>query len=130
MGNGLAKILPDHVYSFWGNRIRFSLNPGKFSKKEHLLIAILAGSGASAAYAGEIISVQELYYHQKLSTMGGLILLCTTQLIGFGLAGLLNRVLVRPTASESRERLVEPFTVPNEYSPSGLAFYARSGLAL
>ena len=40
-----------------------------------LQIGILAGSGASAAYAGEIVSVQSLYYKQDLGTFGGLLLL-------------------------------------------------------
>lgn len=40
-----------------------------------LQIGILAGSGASAAYAGEIVSVQSLYYQQDLGTFGGLLLL-------------------------------------------------------
>lgn len=56
-------------------------------------IGILAGSGASAAYAGEIIAVQELYYHANLGAFGGLLLLLSTQLIGFGLSGLTYRLL-------------------------------------
>ncbi|KAG0658686.1 hypothetical protein C6P46_005682 [Rhodotorula mucilaginosa] len=74
-----------------------SLQRGPFGKKEHMLIGILAGSGASAAYAGEIVSVQSLYYQQDLGTFGGLLLLLSTQLIGFGLSGLTYAILVRPT---------------------------------
>ncbi|GAA5981396.1 hypothetical protein JCM11641_005307 [Rhodosporidiobolus odoratus] len=85
LGKWLDKILPD------------SLNPGPFNKKEHLLIGILAGSGASAAYAGEIVAVQSLYYKSDLGALGGLLLLLSTQLIGFGLSGLTYRLLVRPT---------------------------------
>lgn len=44
LGHALTHILPE------------SLSSGPFNKKEHLLIGVLAGSGASAAYAGEIIS--------------------------------------------------------------------------
>ncbi|GAA5905962.1 OPT family oligopeptide transporter [Sporobolomyces salmoneus] len=87
LGKWLAHILPD------------SLNhPAPFSKKEHVLVGVLASSGASAAYAGEIIAVQELYYHSDLGVFGGLLLLLSTQLIGFGLSGLTYRLLVRPTA--------------------------------
>lgn len=56
----------------------------------------MAASGASAAYAGEIISVQELYYHQRLGHLPSLLLLLSSQMIGFGLAGLMYRLLVRP----------------------------------
>ncbi|GAA5888097.1 hypothetical protein JCM16303_001503 [Sporobolomyces ruberrimus] len=86
-GKSLAHILPS------------SLNhPAPFSKKEHVLVGVLASSGASAAYAGEIVAVQELYYHSDLGVFGGLLLLLSTQLIGFGLSGLTYRLLVRPTA--------------------------------
>ncbi|GAA5961932.1 hypothetical protein JCM21900_001152 [Sporobolomyces salmonicolor] len=86
LGRWMERILPER------------LNPGPFNKKEHLLIGVLAGSGASAAYAGEIVAVQELFYHSNLGTFGGLLLLLSTQLIGFGLSGLTYRLLVRPTA--------------------------------
>ncbi|BGP17800.1 hypothetical protein JCM10213_001699 [Rhodosporidiobolus nylandii] len=85
LGKWMERLLPD------------SLNPGPFGKKEHLLIGILAGSGASAAYAGEIVAVQSLYYKSDLGAFGGLLLLLSTQLIGFGLSGLTYRLLVRPT---------------------------------
>ncbi|KAK4050273.1 hypothetical protein OIV83_003594 [Microbotryomycetes sp. JL201] len=85
LGHALTRVLPE------------SLNTGPFNKKEHLLIGVLAASGASAAYAGEIISVQDLYYKTDLGTFGGLLLLLSTQLIGFGLSGLTYRLLVRPT---------------------------------
>lgn len=85
------EILPDREYYLFGKR--FSLNPGPFSKKEHLLTSILAGSGSSAAYAGEIISVQDLYYHTDLGLIGSLLLLLSTQLIGFSFCFLTYRVL-------------------------------------
>lgn len=56
-------------------------------------IGVLAGSGASAAYAGEIISVQDLYYKTELGAVGGLLLLLSTQLIGFGFCALTYRLL-------------------------------------
>ncbi|BGP41555.1 hypothetical protein JCM10449v2_005546 [Rhodotorula kratochvilovae] len=82
--------LSDRFFPEW-------LVPGPFGKKEHLLVSILAGSGANAAYAGEIIAVQSLYYKTDLGMFGGLLLLLSTQLIGFGLSGLTYKLLVRPT---------------------------------
>jgi len=83
LGKLFARFLPD------------SLNhPTPFSKKEHVLVGVLASSGASAAYAGEIVAVQELYYHSDIGTFGGLLLLLSTQLIGFGLSGLTYNLLV------------------------------------
>ncbi|BGP25943.1 hypothetical protein JCM10295v2_004886 [Rhodotorula toruloides] len=91
-------ILVAHPLGGWMDRlVPDSLRRGAWNKKEHMLVGILAGSGASAAYAGEIISVQDLYYHSDLGNFGGLLLLLSTQLIGFGLSGLTYRFLVRPT---------------------------------
>ncbi|EHS63910.1 OPT family small oligopeptide transporter [Puccinia graminis f. sp. tritici CRL 75-36-700-3] len=75
-----------------------SLNPGEFSVKEHMLIGVLAGCASSAAYAGDIVAVQDLYYHQDMGHFGALLLILSTQLLGFGLAGLTYSILIRPTA--------------------------------
>ncbi|GAA5832438.1 hypothetical protein JCM11251_006454 [Rhodosporidiobolus azoricus] len=85
-------------WSIWKRILPDSLYTGPFNKKEHLLVGILAGSGASAAYAGEIVAVQSLYYKSDLGAFGGMLLLLSTQLIGFGLSGITYRLLVRPTA--------------------------------
>lgn len=60
MGNFLATHLPERNLRLLGREM--PLNPGPFSVKEHLLVTILATSGAEAAYAGDIIAVQDLYY--------------------------------------------------------------------
>jgi len=62
-------------------------------------VSILAGSGANAAYAGEIIAVQSLYYKTDLGMFGGLLLLLSTQLIGFGLSGLTYKLLCVSSSS-------------------------------
>lgn len=42
--------------------------------------------------------MQSLYYKNDLGTIGGLLLLLSSQLIGFGFSGLTYRLLVRPTS--------------------------------
>lgn len=76
----------------------FELNPGPFSMKEHVLVNILASSGSTAAYASDIISLQDLFYNQRMGIISSLTLLITTQTLGFGLAGLVEKVLVKPVA--------------------------------
>lgn len=76
----------------------FALNPGPFNVKEHLLIAVLASSGATSAYASDIINIQDLFFHQTLSNPAALVLLITTQTLGFGFAGMVHDILVRPVA--------------------------------
>ncbi|GAA95778.1 uncharacterized protein L969DRAFT_87803 [Mixia osmundae IAM 14324] len=100
LGKWCAALLPN-VEPIQG----WPLNPGPFSVKEHVLITVLAGSGATSAYAGDILAVQDLYYHQNLGAIAGIGLLVTTQVLGFALAGSVYRLLVRPT------KLVWPSTL-------------------
>ncbi|WFD22648.1 hypothetical protein MEQU1_001322 [Malassezia equina] len=90
----MAKVLPDRVVNIFG--WRFQLNPGPFSVKEHVLIAVIVSSGATSAYASDIINIQELFFGQHMSALPSLVLLITTQVIGFGFAGLVYDLLVRP----------------------------------
>ncbi|WFD47616.1 hypothetical protein GLX27_002268 [Malassezia furfur] len=94
MARWMASALPDRVINLFG--WRFRLNPGPFSAKEHVLIAVTVTSGATSAYASDIINIQELFFHQHMSAIPALTLLITTQVIGFGFAGLVYDLLVRP----------------------------------
>lgn len=94
IGKAMARRLPKKRVHFL--RWSFELNPGPFSIKEHLLIAILASSGASSAYASDILNIQELFFNQQMGIIASLTLLITTQTIGFGFAGLVHDLLVKP----------------------------------
>ncbi|KAG0151823.1 hypothetical protein CROQUDRAFT_56718 [Cronartium quercuum f. sp. fusiforme G11] len=96
MGKALERLLPDWTIRLT-KRLTFKLNPGPFTLKEHLLIGVLASGASGSAYAGDIVAVQDLYYHQDIGHVGGLLLVLSTQLLGFGLAGLTYSLLVRPT---------------------------------
>ncbi|MCO5589886.1 hypothetical protein L7F22_043855 [Adiantum nelumboides] len=96
IGKWMASALPKKRIHFW--RWSFDLNPGPFSIKEHLLIAILSSSGATSAYASDIINIQELYFNQHMGIISGLTLLLTTQILGFGFAGLMHNLLVKPVS--------------------------------
>ncbi|KDN39744.1 OPT-domain-containing protein [Tilletiaria anomala UBC 951] len=97
IGRWLAKVMPAWrvIVPIIGE---FSLNPGPFSIKEHLLIAVLVTSGATSAYASDIINIQELFFKQHMSTASSLVLLLTTQTLGFGFAGIVHNILVKPVA--------------------------------
>lgn len=58
---------------------------------------MLAGSGSGAAYGADIIAIQDLYYHQDIGPLGGVLLILSTQMLGFGLSGLLYKLLVIPS---------------------------------
>ncbi|KZT68237.1 small oligopeptide transporter [Daedalea quercina L-15889] len=75
-----------------------SLNPGPFTIKEHVLITIMAGVGASSAYATDIIAVQRVYYNQEYNFIYQWMVVMSTQLIGFSIGGILRRFLVQPAS--------------------------------
>ncbi|KAI8051224.1 OPT oligopeptide transporter protein-domain-containing protein, partial [Syncephalis plumigaleata] len=74
------------------------LNPGPFNIKEHTLITTCTNSASFVAYAVDIIIVRRVFYHQPLNFVAGLLLIISTQCIGYGLAGICRRFLVRPAA--------------------------------
>ncbi|KII86303.1 hypothetical protein PLICRDRAFT_114715 [Plicaturopsis crispa FD-325 SS-3] len=90
VGQLWARFLPRT--SFLG----FSINPGPFTIKEHVLITIMAGVGAGSAYATDIIAVQRVYYDQTYSFAYQWMLVMSTQLIGFSIGGVARRFLVAP----------------------------------
>ncbi|KAI8074176.1 OPT family small oligopeptide transporter [Gongronella butleri] len=95
-GKLFEKILPSREIGF--GRFKFNLNPGPFGVKEHTLITVMANAAATSFDAIDIIVVQRIYYNQDWGFGGGLLLILTTSLIGFSLAGALQRYLVRPAS--------------------------------
>ncbi|KAF9371268.1 hypothetical protein CPC16_003152 [Podila verticillata] len=94
LGHLMARVLPTHQFNLGG--WRFSLNPGPFSIKEHVLIGTMTACNAGGAYAVDIIILQKIYYHDEKPFIAGLLLVLTTQITGFALAGALRKFLVRP----------------------------------
>ena len=82
IGRFMAKTLPTakfRVPGFGGRE--FSLNPGPFNVKEHVLISIFANVGSSTAYAVGIIDIIMAFYKRKISFLASWILVLTTQVI-------------------------------------------------
>lgn len=78
-----------------------NLNPGRFNKKEHMLIAIMANTARSLPYTQYIIWTQVLpqYFNQQYARSFSYIFLngFATNFIGYGLAGLTRKFLVYPS---------------------------------
>lgn len=51
MGRFLARVLPDYRIPL--GRFSFSLNPGPFSTKEHVIIGIAANAGSQGQWASK-----------------------------------------------------------------------------
>ncbi|KAM0064850.1 putative oligopeptide transporter, OPT superfamily [Helianthus debilis subsp. tardiflorus] len=98
IGKFMAAVLPTKEYKLLGRS--FSLNPGPFNMKEHVIITVFANCGVSTgggdAYSIGAITVMKAYYRQSLSFLCALIIVLTTQILGYGWAGMLRRYLVDP----------------------------------
>lgn len=101
IGHFLATILPTTKFQLpgFGPRL-FSLNPGPFNMKEHVLISIFANAGSAfgngSAYAVGIVTIIKAFYRRNISFLAGWILIITTQVLGYGWAGLLRKYVVEP----------------------------------
>ncbi|KAH8647115.1 OPT oligopeptide transporter protein-domain-containing protein [Xylariales sp. PMI_506] len=99
LGKFFEKTLPDAGFWFWG--IRHSLNPGKFTKKEHMLITIIANVSWNTPYTSNIIWVQYLpeYFNQSYAGKFAYQILVAigTNFLGYGMSGIVRRFLVYPS---------------------------------
>jgi len=77
---------------------QFSLNPGPWNIKEHVLVFIMTNVSVGPAYALNAVVVAEFYYELRLGFWFSVVLILATQLTGFGLAGLCRRFLVWPAS--------------------------------
>lgn len=65
---------------FWkGSRWEFTLNPGPFNVKEHVLITIFANSGAGSVYAIHVVTGVKIFYNKQITFFVSLIVVLTTQ---------------------------------------------------
>ncbi|KAI9324115.1 OPT oligopeptide transporter [Zopfochytrium polystomum] len=71
-------------------------NPGPFNIKEHVLIVITASTASGSALATELIAVENLFYNKDLGYAVSIFLILSSQLLGYGIAGLLRHLLVYP----------------------------------
>ncbi|EJD55068.1 OPT-domain-containing protein [Auricularia subglabra TFB-10046 SS5] len=107
-GKLMAYSLPIRIIKFprWLGGLEFSLNPGPFNMKEHVLIYIMANVSIVPAYGLTAIVVAEVFYDMKRGFWFALVLVLATQLTGFGLAGLCRRFLVWPASMIWPQNLV------------------------
>lgn len=85
IGKFMATALPKKEYKLLGSS--FSLNPGPFNMKEHVIITIFANCGVSYgggdAYSIGAITVMKAYYKQSLNFLCALLIVLTTQVSEF-----------------------------------------------
>jgi hypothetical protein len=101
-GKLLAKWLPSKIFRI-GN-YEFTLNPGPFNQKEHMLITVLAGTTLGGTlgsnYASDIFVTQisPVFFNQSWAhnRIYQYMIAISMQFLGYGLAGLARSCLVYP----------------------------------
>ncbi|EGO55876.1 hypothetical protein NEUTE1DRAFT_67901 [Neurospora tetrasperma FGSC 2508] len=100
MGALMARYFPQKQYTLTlpilHKEIAFNLNPGPWNPKEHALVIVAYWGSTYTAYGLGPLSAMELYYDKRMSGPWAVLFLMTTQLMGYGFAGLYRDVLVRP----------------------------------
>ncbi len=108
--------MPNWTFTVFG--FTAELNPGPFNVKEHVIITIMTAAGSGPSYAIDILLAQEVFYQQAFKSVSlfpcssvvtrpltttcrwgfQIMLILSTQAMGFGLAGVMRRFLVWPAA--------------------------------
>lgn len=100
LGTLMARVLPDRGVTLRG--VRHSLNPGPFTRKEHMLITIMGSVGGGVPYTNYTVWIQALpqFFDQPWAVSFGyqILVALSTNFIGYGLAGLCRRFLVYPAS--------------------------------
>ncbi|XP_047965145.1 oligopeptide transporter 5-like [Salvia hispanica] len=94
IGKFMARVLPTTSFRVPFTEWSFSLNPGAFTIKEHVLITIFANCGAEGVYAVSIVTIVKALYHRPLNPIAAWLLVQSTQMLGYGWAGIFRRMLV------------------------------------
>ncbi|KAJ7960963.1 Oligopeptide transporter [Quillaja saponaria] len=94
VGKLMAATLPKKQIQVPFTNWSFSMNPGPFTLKEHVLITIFASAGSNSVYAVNIITIVKVFYHRNLHPLAGYLLSMTTQMLGYGWAGVFRKYLV------------------------------------
>jgi hypothetical protein len=67
---------------------------GPFHKKENAFIVIMASAAAHSAMGTQVLAVQRLFYKITPNGIISILLLSSSQLLGYGIGGLMRRELL------------------------------------
>ncbi|KAF9262064.1 OPT oligopeptide transporter [Marasmius fiardii PR-910] len=87
---------PNPRFQFSGRFWRW-MNPGRFNIKEHTGILIMSAAATHGALAINIFAADDLFYGVTPNTAVAVFTLLGSQLLGYGLAGMMRSFLVYPT---------------------------------
>lgn len=78
-------------------RLRLWLSQGRWNEKEHACVYVSSNVSFGFAFATDVIVEQTKFYNQEASIVYQLLLILSTQILGYAFAGLTRRFLVRPS---------------------------------
>ena len=105
LGKVLEWTLPTTRFRAFG--LSWSLNPGPFSIKEHVVITVMANIAVEIPFSLTILAVLQFFYKRPPSYSYQIMLVVSTQLIGLSMGGLLRQFVVWPAAMIWPRVLVE-----------------------
>jgi hypothetical protein len=76
--------------------LRLWLAQGQWNEKEHSCVYISSNVSFGFAFATDVIVEQTHFYNQRVTILYQLLLILSTQILGYSFAGLARRILVRP----------------------------------
>ncbi|CAN9190508.1 unnamed protein product [Alternaria alternata] len=100
--DGCAQTASHHPQSSqskvtWARRLRLWLAQGRWNEKEHCCVYVSSNVSFGFAFATDVIVEQVKFYKQDLGIMYQVLLILSTQILGYSLAGITRRYLVRPS---------------------------------
>lgn len=105
LGKMLAALLPTRSFStprilqrLFGLEDEWSLNPGPFNIKEHTAIIQMSNAAITPAYALYFTVTLDKFYHVHKGVGFDILIVLSTQMIGFAFAGICRRFLVWPAS--------------------------------
>ena len=91
MGKLLALLLPTRCW-FIGSKYQFSLNPGLFSFKEHILIFVMLRALPDYLSLSTSIDIQQVYFDKSVNYITGIVFVTSLYFMVFGIAGKYSKV--------------------------------------
>lgn len=94
VGLWLARVLPRRQIRIPLINRSFSLNPGPWSVKEHVLVTITAASGATGNLATTPIALSDLYFNRTIHPAAAIFFMWAIDATGYAFAAIARQVLL------------------------------------
>ncbi|KAJ1993397.1 hypothetical protein EDC05_002261 [Coemansia umbellata] len=96
LGYVMALFLPKRKFCTFG--WEWTLNPGPFNIKEHVLVSIFAGTSVGTTYGIDVVTIKRMWYKSDIGFGPSILFILTSQVMGYSFAGFSRRFLVYPAA--------------------------------